>query len=102
MEKTLNFAVIGCGSIAELAHFPSIAKTEGAKLKACCDIDKETAKSAFLILPDWKNNQGVIKTNPKYVNKIRVSLALVKSIKNKKMKIKTIKVSGILKKARGA
>jgi predicted dehydrogenase len=46
MKKNLNFAVIGCGSIAEIAHFPSIAKTEGAKLLACCDINEETARKA--------------------------------------------------------
>jgi RNase P/RNase MRP subunit POP5 len=56
----------------------------------------EIAKSGFLILPDWKNNQGIIKVSPKYVDKIRASLALVK-----KPAISTIKVSGTLKKARG-
>ena len=46
MKKNLGFAVIGCGSIAELAHFPSISKTKGVELVACCDIDKDTAKNA--------------------------------------------------------
>ena len=39
MEKTVGFAVIGCGSIAQIAHFPSIKRTPGAVLVACCDID---------------------------------------------------------------
>jgi predicted dehydrogenase len=46
MKKNLGFAVLGCGSIADIAHFPSIAKTEGVELVACCDINEETAKSA--------------------------------------------------------
>jgi len=46
MKNSINFAVLGCGSIAELAHFPSIKKTQGAELIACCDSDKDTAKKA--------------------------------------------------------
>ena len=44
--KKARFGVIGCGSIAEIAHFPSIQRTEGAELVACCDINEETAKQA--------------------------------------------------------
>ena len=46
MTKTFGFGVIGCGSIAHIAHFPSIAKTEGAKLIACCDVSEEQARKA--------------------------------------------------------
>lgn len=46
MNKNLNFAVIGCGSISEIAHFPAISKTPGAKLIACCDINRDTAMNA--------------------------------------------------------
>lgn len=46
MDKTVGFAVIGCGSIAQIAHFPSIKRTPGAVLVACCDIDAETAERA--------------------------------------------------------
>jgi len=60
----------------------------------------ETAKSGFLVMNDFKQNKGIVKTNPKYVDKIMASLALVKSADTKKIKIKTIKVSGILKKAK--
>ncbi|GAJ12269.1 unnamed protein product, partial [marine sediment metagenome] len=45
MKKSLSFAVLGCGSIAKIAHLPSIKKTEGVELIACCDINEETAKS---------------------------------------------------------
>ena len=44
--KKARFGVIGCGSIAEIAHFPSIQRTEGAELVACCDINEETARTA--------------------------------------------------------
>lgn len=46
MKKNLGFAVLGCGSIAEIAHLPSIKRTKGANLIACCDIDEKTASNA--------------------------------------------------------
>lgn len=42
----IGIGVIGCGSIAELAHFPSIKRTEDIELIAVCDINEETAKKA--------------------------------------------------------
>lgn len=45
MEK-VRIGVIGCGSIAELAHFPSISKEERVKLIATCDINEETARKS--------------------------------------------------------
>ena len=46
MSNKFGFGVIGCGSIAEIAHFPSIDKTEGAALVACCDVDQEAARNS--------------------------------------------------------
>ena len=44
----IRIGVIGCGSIAEIAHFPAIKKCKQAVLAAVCDIDiaraEETAK----------------------------------------------------------
>ena len=34
MSRTYRLAVIGCGSIAEIAHFPSIKRTPQAELTA--------------------------------------------------------------------
>lgn len=45
MDK-VRFAVIGCGSIAEIAHFPSLAAEPAAQLVACCDLNPETAQQA--------------------------------------------------------
>ena len=42
----VRFGVVGCGSIAEIAHFPSIQRTAGAELVAVCDINEKTAKKA--------------------------------------------------------
>ena len=46
MTETVGFGIVGCGSIAEIAHFASIAKTPEARLIACCDINPDTAAGA--------------------------------------------------------
>ena len=46
--------------------------------------------------------QGIIRVNNKYVNNLKTSLMLVKDVNNKKLTIKTTKVSGILKKLKEA
>ena len=46
MTDTVGFGIVGCGSIAEIAHFASIAKTPEARLLACCDINPDTAAQA--------------------------------------------------------
>ena len=55
----------------------------------------EYAKANILILDDFKKNRGIIKVNNKYVDKVKVSLMLIKSFV-----IETRGVSGTLKKAR--
>lgn len=44
MER-IRLAVIGCGSIAEIAHFPSIEKRGDAELVAVCDVDAKRAEA---------------------------------------------------------
>lgn len=39
-----GIGVVGCGSIAEIAHFPSIKKAPGAELIAVCDLNEQRAK----------------------------------------------------------
>ena len=39
----IKIAIIGCGSIANIAHLPSISKTKGLVLEAVCDIDEKRA-----------------------------------------------------------
>jgi predicted dehydrogenase len=42
----VKMGVVGCGSIAEIAHFPSIAARKEAKLVAVCDASADTAQKA--------------------------------------------------------
>jgi predicted dehydrogenase len=44
MMGTLKVAVIGCGSIAEIAHFPAIAENPELELVAVCDVDEKRAR----------------------------------------------------------
>ena len=44
MKKTI--AIIGCGRIADGAHFPALSKIEGVKVKYACDLIIEKAQKA--------------------------------------------------------
>jgi len=44
MSKVL--AVIGCGRIANIAHFPALSKIEGIRVKYACDLIPEKAEKA--------------------------------------------------------
>ena len=46
MKKKIGFAVLGCGSIAEIAHFPNITREPETELIAVCDINEERAKKS--------------------------------------------------------
>ena len=45
-DKKIGIGVIGCGSIAEIAHLPSISKCPDVELIAVCDTNEKTATSA--------------------------------------------------------
>ena len=38
-------AVIGCGRIAQNAHFPALSKIEGLRIKYACDLIPEKAEA---------------------------------------------------------
>ena len=44
--KTHVVAVIGCGRIANNAHFPAMAKMENLRVKYACDLILEKAVAA--------------------------------------------------------
>lgn len=50
MDKKV-IAVIGCGRIANNAHFPALAKMENIRVKYACDIIPEKAKQAMEKFP---------------------------------------------------
>jgi len=51
------------------------------------------AKAGIMII-----KQNIIRVNTKYINDIRASLSLIEKINNEEVIIRTIKISGILKK----
>ena len=44
--KEIRIGVVGCGSIAEIAHFPRITENPETQLIAVCDVDEERAQDA--------------------------------------------------------
>ncbi len=62
----------------------------------------ETAKAGIWVLAErWnqKKQRGMIKVNNKYVDKLKTSMALVENYKKQKIILKSMGVSGIIKKA---
>ena len=60
------------------------------------------AKAGILILKDKfdiKKQKGIIRVSHKYVNELRASLALIQKINNQVVIVRSIGLSGILKKA---
>ena len=51
----IKIAIIGCGSIANIAHLPSISKTKGLVLEAVCDIDAQRVNDTK---SKWKANKS--------------------------------------------
>ena len=49
-------AVIGCGRIAKLAHFPALSKIDGVRIKYACDIIPEKAEEMKAKYPDVVEN----------------------------------------------
>lgn len=45
-KKEIVLAVIGCGRIADIAHFPSFEQIDGVRVKYACDIIPEKAEAA--------------------------------------------------------
>ena len=46
-----TIAVVGCGRIANNAHFPALTEIEGVRIKYACDIIEEKAKAAKEAFP---------------------------------------------------
>ena len=59
-----------------------------------------TAKAGIWVIEDkWRSNRGLIRVNNKFVDQLKASLASVSKINKDNVIIRTLGVSGILKKA---
>ena len=59
-----------------------------------------TSKAGMQILSEkYNNNKGLIKINNKFTNHIKAAFTMIDKINNKKVTIRSIGTSGILKKA---
>jgi ribonuclease P/MRP protein subunit POP5 len=96
-KRYLVFEVISDKIISQKLINDSIEKNTEYFLG---DLDK--ARSGLIIIKERfnkSNQRGIIRVNNKYVDKLKFSLALIKRISNKNAIIKSVGVSGILKKA---
>jgi ribonuclease P/MRP protein subunit POP5 len=59
-----------------------------------------TANASLLFLRDWDQNKGILKVQPKYVDYVKASLALITNVNGKQTTIKSVAVSGMVGKLR--
>jgi UDP-N-acetyl-2-amino-2-deoxyglucuronate dehydrogenase len=59
-DREIGFAIVGCGVIGPW-HAGAIARTEGARLVACVDVDKERAKACADKYVGWLKEAGITK-----------------------------------------
>jgi len=57
----------------------------------------EIAKAGVMILNN-NSNKGIIRVNHKYVDEVKMALALINNYNEKEIKVESIKVSGVIKK----
>jgi ribonuclease P/MRP protein subunit POP5 len=50
----------------------------------------------------YMKNKGILKINHNYVDKLRMSMAMITRIGQKELILRTVKISGILKKAKSS
>lgn len=55
MNNKTVIAVIGCGRIAKIAHFPAFSKMENVRIKYACDLIPEKAEAMKEICPEIEN-----------------------------------------------
>jgi predicted dehydrogenase len=60
----MNFAVIGCGMLAQSAHIPNIAQSSRMRLQVCCDLSEEA-------LAVCRDRFGAARTTRDYRDAIR-------------------------------
>ncbi|MAG77838.1 hypothetical protein CL616_00570 [archaeon] len=58
------------------------------------------ANAGMIFLKDWKENKGIVRVNAKYVDHTKASMALIKEVSEKKAKVQSLAVSGIIDKIR--
>ena len=58
------------------------------------------ANAGIIILPENKNTKGILRVNTKYLDKVKASLTLIESINKERVIVKSVGVSGTLKKAK--
>ncbi len=61
----------------------------------------DTAKAGIMFLPEtYKDNKGIIKVNNSYLDMLRASLCFIGQIDRKKVVVRSLGASGIIRKAK--
>lgn len=91
-SKKLNFAVIGCGMLAQSQHIPNIARSDKMVLHTCCDLSDEA-------LQICKNKFGALYTSKDYksvINNSQIDAICIAT--TEKLRLPLIKAAAEVKK----
>ena len=76
----IKIAVIGCGRIAKIAHFPAFAQMDNVIVKYACDLNLEKAQALKDEYPD-KIENVIIATDDTFVTERNKDEHILKSAK---------------------
>ena len=96
--RYVAFEVVPCddGSFA----FDDVFKAVEDAVKLMFGLSGLSEAKLWPMKKDWNGNKGILKVDRSFVEKLKSALPLVKGINGKKVIVKSLKVSGTLKKAR--
>lgn len=57
-------------------------------------------RAGVMVMDNWQDNKGIIRTETKSVDSVKTALTMLQRVGDQKVMVKTIGVSGILKKAK--
>ncbi len=96
--RYVAFEVIPCGN--DSFAFEEVFKAVEDAVKLMFGLSGLSKARLWPMKKDWNGNMGILKVDRSFVEKLKSALPLVGSIDGKKVIIKSLKVSGTLKKAR--
>ncbi len=96
--RYVAFEVMPCDGISFV--FEDVFKAVEDAVKLMFGLSGLSEAKLWPMKKDWSNNRGILKVDRSFVEKLKSALPLIEEIKGKKVIVKSLKVSGTLKKVR--
>lgn len=96
-KRYVSFEIISKES--NIFAFPEVQKAVKDSYKSLYGETGEGKAGIILLSNKYQNNKGIIRINNKCVEKLKLSLALIKEINKKEVIIQSLITSGMIRKA---